>query len=122
MLGIVAVLYFVLVMVVVISAKTMANTGKMFGKIKEASAILSDEICGSSSFSNITGIVSAPKLPFRYSKRVNCQYTIENGQMNSFVLSIDRTGFGNTGNCNSGWLTVSSQAGCSTGYHRIALY
>src|SRR6218665_1458025 len=71
-------------------------------------AILSDNICGKTSFSDLTGTISSPHLPFRYSKRVSCVYTIDSGEVNSFSLSIDRLSFGDEygrqRGCDSGWL------------------
>lgn len=86
--------------------------GKVCRKLKRT-AILSDKICVNTSFSSPTGIVSDPLLPFHYPKRVNCLYTIDNGQLNSFIISIDRLFLGSNydrdRNCNSGWLTASGQ-------------
>ena len=73
-----------------------------------------DEVCGNvSSLSSPTGVVSTLRVPYRYPKRVNCQYTIDSGQINSVIISVDRLNFQyayyTDSSCNFGWLTVSTQ-------------
>src|SRR6218665_1367857 len=99
--------------VAVVFAKYDDPEIKTFWKANIEHSILLDKICGNASFSSSNGVVSSPRLPFNYQKRVNCLYTIESGRLNSFVLSIDSMRLGNDyerdGNCNRGWLIVSSQ-------------
>lgn len=110
----VAVVTFVMVRVTVVFAKYDDHEIKSVWKAKIEHSILLDKICGNTSFSSSTGVVSSPRLPFNYQKRVNCLYTIDSGQLNSFILSIDSMRLGNDhdrdGNCNRGSLIVSSQS------------
>ena len=63
------------------------------------------------SFSTPTGLISTLRLPFRYSKFVNCLYTIESGKINSAAVSVDHIyGYTNAGKYYGDSLTVSGQS------------
>src|SRR6218665_1805991 len=95
----------------------MNNESEKFCKVRETCVVLSDEVCGNTSFSASSGVISTMRLPFRYPKRVKCFYSIDSGYVNSVAISIDRLSFEYVHyvdrSCKSGWLSVSVQINVS---------